>query len=158
MHIFVPSIYRSRRPRASPLWQIVHHAWNDFLAQYEACHRKIHGPLRGDAVAVVEQFYRCGDPRKSGSSSGCTVSGRASSTSRRAISHQTNPEKAISQQFSYQDGAKELYDHRSDPDEFHDLADDPAHQATLKKLAEWLPKKAAPEFKTKSERSRVRKK
>ena len=30
--LFVPSVYRPRRPQASPLWQIVHHAWNDFLA------------------------------------------------------------------------------------------------------------------------------
>ena len=57
----MPSIYRPRRPRASPLWQIVHHAWDDFLAQYESTHRKTHGPLRPDAVAVVDQFYRCGD-------------------------------------------------------------------------------------------------
>ena len=56
----------------------------------------------------------------------------------------------------YQDGAKELYDHRNDPDEFRNLAHDPAHQATLKELAQWLPKNAAPEFKAKSERSRVR--
>lgn len=57
---FVPSIYQPRRPRASPLWQIVHHAWGDFLATYERCHRKAHGPLRRDTVAVVERFYRCG--------------------------------------------------------------------------------------------------
>ena len=56
----------------------------------------------------------------------------------------------------YKDGAKELYDHRNDPDEFRNLAHDPAHQATLKELAQWLPKNAAPEFKAKSERSRVR--
>ena len=59
---------------------------------------------------------------------------------------------------SYEDGAKELYDHRTDPDEFHNLANDPAHRDTLRGLSKWLPKKAAPEFKTKSERSRVRKK
>ena len=57
---------------------------------------------------------------------------------------------------SYEDGAMELYDHRSDPDEFHNLANDPAHRKTRDELARWLPKKAAPEFKTKSERSRVR--
>ena len=59
---------------------------------------------------------------------------------------------------SYEDGAKELYDHRTDPDEFHNLADDPAHRDTLVDLSKWLPKKAAPEFKSKSERSRIRKK
>ena len=57
----MPSIYRPRRARASPLWQIVHHAWAPFLAEYEADHRKTHGPLRKDAVAVVDQFYKCGD-------------------------------------------------------------------------------------------------
>ncbi|MFT5110215.1 MAG: ribosomal protein S27E [Pseudoalteromonas tetraodonis] len=57
----MPSIYQPRRPRASPLWQIVHHAWGDFRAGYERAHRKTHGPLRHDAVAVVDQFYRGGD-------------------------------------------------------------------------------------------------
>ncbi len=57
----MPSVYQPRRPRASPLWQIVHHAWGDFRAGYERAHRKTYGPLRYDAVAVVDQFYRCGD-------------------------------------------------------------------------------------------------
>ena len=57
----MPSVYQPRRPRASPLWQIVHHAWGDFRSGYERDHRKTHGPLRHDAVAVVDQFYRCGD-------------------------------------------------------------------------------------------------
>ena len=57
----IPSIYRPRRPRASPLWQIVHVAWDEFIAHYESRHRKTHGPLRRDTVAVVDQFYRCGD-------------------------------------------------------------------------------------------------
>ena len=54
----------------------------------------------------------------------------------------------------YEDGAEELYDHRSDPDEYHNLAGDPDHKPIRDRLARWLPKKAAPEFKTKSERSR----
>ena len=58
----------------------------------------------------------------------------------------------------YEDGAKELYDHRNDPAEFRNLADDPAHKATLDELVKWLPKKASPEFKPKSERSRLRRK
>ncbi|MBL9155007.1 MAG: transposase [Verrucomicrobiales bacterium] len=57
----MPSIYRPRRPRASPLWQIVHHAWAEFESGYERRHRPIHGPLRPDTVEVVRQFYRCGD-------------------------------------------------------------------------------------------------
>jgi hypothetical protein len=59
---------------------------------------------------------------------------------------------------SYEDGAKELYDHRTDSDEFHNLANDPEHRNTLEDLSNWLPKKAAPEFKAKSERTRGRKK
>ena len=58
----------------------------------------------------------------------------------------------------YEDGARELYDHRNDPDEFRNLATDPAHQATINELAKWLPKNAEPEFKAKSERSRLRRK
>ena len=58
----------------------------------------------------------------------------------------------------YEDGAKELYDHRNDSDEFRNLANDPAHQPILNELAKWLPKNAAPEFKAKSERTRIRQK
>ena len=57
----MPSVYRPRRPRASPLWQVVHHCWSDFETGYEKRHRPIHGPLRRDAVDVVRQFHRCGD-------------------------------------------------------------------------------------------------
>ena len=56
----------------------------------------------------------------------------------------------------YEDGAEELYDHRSDPDELRNLAGDPAHKAMRDQLARWLPKDAAPEFKAKSERFRLR--
>jgi arylsulfatase A-like enzyme len=59
---------------------------------------------------------------------------------------------------SYEDGAKELYDHRTDSDEFRNLAKDPKHQAVIKRLSKWLPKNAAPEFREKSERLRLRKK
>ncbi len=54
----------------------------------------------------------------------------------------------------YEDDAKELYDHRTDSDEFHNLVKEPAHQAVIKELSRWLPRKAAPEFKTRSERQR----
>jgi arylsulfatase A-like enzyme len=52
----------------------------------------------------------------------------------------------------YDDGAMELYDHRTDPDEFHNLADNPTHALIRDQLTRWLPSKAAPEFKVKSER------
>lgn len=54
----------------------------------------------------------------------------------------------------YEDGVEELYDHRNDPDEFRNLANAPSHKATRDQLARWLPNKAAPEFRTRSERSR----
>ena len=57
----MPSVYRPRRPRASPLWQIIHNGWDDFQSQYETKYRKIHGPLRKDALEVVQKYYRCGD-------------------------------------------------------------------------------------------------
>jgi hypothetical protein len=31
----MPSIYQPRRPRASPLWQLVNHGWSSFTADYE---------------------------------------------------------------------------------------------------------------------------
>ena len=57
---------------------------------------------------------------------------------------------------SYEDGAKGFKDHRSDPDEFNNLADNVAYRDKIKDLEKWLPKEAAPEHKTKSERSRKR--
>lgn len=57
----MPSIYQPRRPRASPLWQLIHHGWDDFLAHYEARHRKNLGPLSPQAVSTVEAFLCCGD-------------------------------------------------------------------------------------------------
>ena len=57
----MPSIYQPRRPRASPLWQVVHHGWGEFLANYEAKYRKQLGPLDPRAEATVQPFMRCGD-------------------------------------------------------------------------------------------------
>ncbi len=50
-----------RSPRASPLWQLVHHGWDDFLADFEKQHRKSLGPLPSSAVATVQSFLSCGD-------------------------------------------------------------------------------------------------
>lgn len=58
----------------------------------------------------------------------------------------------------YNDGAKELYDHQNDPGEVRNLADNPTHKAIQDRLDRWVPKNTAPEFKAKSERSRVRSK
>ena len=57
----MPSIYQPRRPRASPLWQLVNHGWADFLAAHEERHSPTHGPLDTAVVAVVQFFLRCGD-------------------------------------------------------------------------------------------------
>jgi hypothetical protein len=57
----VPSIYQPRRPRASPLWQIVTAAWDAFVAGYEKIHRAAMGPLRPNVFSTVRNFLRCGD-------------------------------------------------------------------------------------------------
>ncbi|MCF7730245.1 MAG: transposase zinc-binding domain-containing protein [Akkermansiaceae bacterium] len=57
----MPAIFHPRRPRASPLWQIVTAAWEAFVAGYEKVHRAAMGPLRANAFAVVGAFLRCGD-------------------------------------------------------------------------------------------------
>jgi len=56
-----PAIYHPRRPRASPLWQVVRLAWDDLLSAYEKKYRPTMGPLRPESVAAVEAFSRCGD-------------------------------------------------------------------------------------------------
>jgi len=40
------TIYQPRRPRVSPLWQIIHHGWDAFLALNEKFHRKNPRPAR----------------------------------------------------------------------------------------------------------------
>ena len=57
----MPSIYQPRRPRASPLWQIVTAAWDAFVAGYEKTHRAAMGPLRPNVFTTVRNFLRCGD-------------------------------------------------------------------------------------------------
>lgn len=58
----------------------------------------------------------------------------------------------------YDDGAEELYDHRSDPHEFTNLASDPSFSDKKRKLARWLPRKAAPEFKPREEQEQFQRK
>ena len=57
----MPSIYQPRRPRASPLWQLLTAAWETFLASYEKKHRPTLGPLRPNVFTAVRAFLRCGD-------------------------------------------------------------------------------------------------
>jgi hypothetical protein len=53
--------FHPRRPRASPLWQLIHHTWDEFIARYETDHRPAMGPLRPETIAHVQEFIRCGD-------------------------------------------------------------------------------------------------
>ena len=59
--LVVPSFYQARRPRASPLWQILTATWDSFLAAYEKKHRPALGPLRPNVFTSVRNFLRCGD-------------------------------------------------------------------------------------------------
>lgn len=45
----------------------------------------------------------------------------------------------------YTDGSEELYDHQADPMEHKNLASDPAYTKVKQQLAQWLPKKNAPD-------------
>ncbi|MEO1528845.1 MAG: sulfatase [Planctomycetota bacterium] len=56
----------------------------------------------------------------------------------------------------YDDGSQELYNHGSDQNEFDNLADDARFQTVRDRLAAWIPRQGAQEFKTKSERSKGR--
>jgi hypothetical protein len=47
-----PAICHPRRPRASPLWQIVHRGWDDFVSSDEKKYRPAMGPLRPESVAA----------------------------------------------------------------------------------------------------------
>ncbi len=56
-----PIHHPRRRPRASPLWQLIHHTWDEFIARYETDHRPAMGPLRPETITHVQEFLRCGD-------------------------------------------------------------------------------------------------
>ena len=53
----MPSVYPSRRPRPSPLWQLVHHGWEEFPAQHETKHRK-NGTLHPAAMQKAFHFAK----------------------------------------------------------------------------------------------------
>ncbi len=52
----MPSVYQPRRPRASPLWQILTAAWDTFLTRYEKFHRPTLGPLRPNVFTAVRNY------------------------------------------------------------------------------------------------------
>ncbi len=57
----MPSSYQPRLPRASPLRQLVHHGWDEFLADYESKCRPTLGPINPAVATTVESFLHCGD-------------------------------------------------------------------------------------------------
>jgi len=50
----VPSIYQPRRPRASPLWQIIHHGWDDYLIYHPHLH-----VLAADGLFTPDGRFHC---------------------------------------------------------------------------------------------------
>jgi hypothetical protein len=54
-------VYRSRKPKASPLWQCLFRHFDVFLGQYEERYRKRYGFLRPIISEVANKFLDCGD-------------------------------------------------------------------------------------------------
>ena len=54
-------VYRSRKPKASPLWHCLFLHFDAFLARYEVCYGKRYGYLRSIITEVVNKFLDCGD-------------------------------------------------------------------------------------------------
>ncbi len=54
------SIYRPRKPEASPLWQLVAHHAHAFLDVYDDRYAPRYGALRAVVPRALEGFHRCG--------------------------------------------------------------------------------------------------
>jgi len=52
--------YRSRKPEASPLWQLVTNHAHTFLDLYDDRYAARYGPLRAAVPRALESFQRCG--------------------------------------------------------------------------------------------------
>jgi len=52
--------YRSRKPEASPLWQLVTNHAQTFLDLYDERYAARYGPLRAVVPRALESFHRCG--------------------------------------------------------------------------------------------------
>lgn len=57
----VGPVYRSRTPKASPLWHCLFRHCDAFLGEYEECYSKRYGYLRPIITEVVNKFLDCGD-------------------------------------------------------------------------------------------------
>ena len=55
--------YRPRHPRNTPLYRLVYHFKDEFLASYEDLFESRYGPLRPVVGDVLERFVVCGDLR-----------------------------------------------------------------------------------------------
>ena len=55
------NVYRSRKPKASPLWQCLSRNFDTFLRDYEASYQSRYGFLRPVIPEVVNKFLDCGD-------------------------------------------------------------------------------------------------
>ena len=57
------AVYRPRRPRESPLWQLLNDRFEDFLEEYQSKFQKRYGYFRSIILEVVKNFLQCGDLR-----------------------------------------------------------------------------------------------
>lgn len=53
-------VYQGRKPRESPLWQIVEKHFDEFLRVYDERFAPTYGPLRASVRHAVEAFRKCG--------------------------------------------------------------------------------------------------
>jgi hypothetical protein len=60
LHQRVP-VYRPRRPRASPLYQLIERYYPDFARTYDERFERRYGPWRPVIGVVCRRFLRCGD-------------------------------------------------------------------------------------------------
>lgn len=53
-------VYQGRKPRDSPLWQIVDRYFAEFLQVYDDRFAATYGPLRTSVRDALEAFRKCG--------------------------------------------------------------------------------------------------
>jgi len=57
-----PAVYRPRRPRQSPLYQLIDRYYEDFQRVYAERYQRRYGYWRPAIGEAVRRFLRCGDP------------------------------------------------------------------------------------------------
>ncbi len=58
------AVYRPRRPRASPLWQLLDRYFDEFQRVYDERYRQRYGFWRPVIASTIEKFLACGDLRE----------------------------------------------------------------------------------------------